>query len=130
MHSPKPWVAGLVVVHLVISIVHGLAHDGARVPMSTAANAFVFVVILAGPIAGLVLTRWSPPSGNWLIAVTLLASLIFGVVNHFVLVSPDHVGHVASDWRVLFGATAVLLAISEGLGAGVAIAMARKGRMS
>ena len=47
-------------------------------------------------------------------------SLVFGVVNHFLLESPDHVAQVAAQWRVLFGTTAVLLAVTEALGSGLA----------
>jgi hypothetical protein len=42
-------------------------------------------------------------------------------VNHFVFDSPDHVAHVVSEWRALFGWTAVLLAVTEALGASLAI---------
>ena len=45
--------AAAVLVHLVISMVLGAAHNGAHIPMSPAANLFVFVVILAGPLVGL-----------------------------------------------------------------------------
>jgi hypothetical protein len=43
----------------------------------------------------------------------MAASLVFGVVNHFLLASPDHVSHVAQQWRTLFATTAVLLALTE-----------------
>ena len=45
--------AAAVLAHLLISMVHGAAHTGARILMSPAANLFVFVVILAGPLVGL-----------------------------------------------------------------------------
>lgn len=63
--------------------------------------------------------------GGWLIAITMTSSL-FGVVNHFVLVSPDHVAHVDPQWRGLFTTTAVLLAVTEALGAGLAIGLLRR----
>ena len=40
----------------------------------------------------------------------MAGSLVFGLVNHFVFVSPDHVAHVDPQWRPLFATTAVLLA--------------------
>jgi len=46
-------------------------------------------------------------------------------VNHFVFASPDHVAHVARQWRPLFTTTAVLLALTEAIGAGLAIRIAR-----
>jgi hypothetical protein len=120
------WLAAAVVAHLVVSIVHGTAHDGAHVPLTPAANLFVFIVILAGPLVGLALTWPAKRIGSWLIAMTMTGSLLFGVVNHFVLPSPDHVAHVAADWRPLFTTTAILLVVTEGLGAGLAIRVARE----
>ena len=115
------WLAAAVAAHLAVSIVHGTAHTGAHVEQSAPALAFVFVVILAGPVVGLLLTWPAPRAGLWLIAATMAGSLLFGVVNHFVFDSPDHVAHVASEWRALFGWTAVLLAVTEALGAALAV---------
>jgi len=56
-----------------------------------------------------------------LIALTMAGALVFGFVNHFVLSSPDHVAHVDPQWRPLFTTTAVLLALTEALGSGLAI---------
>src|SRR6185295_3966811 len=90
----------LVVVHLVVASVHGSAHQGATVSLSTAGNAFVLLVIIIGPLAGLI---WSWPvdhrSGAWIVAATMAGSLVFGVVNHFVLDSADHVSQVDPAWR-------------------------------
>jgi hypothetical protein len=115
------WLAAAVAAHLAVSIVHGTAHTGAHVEQSAPALAFVFVVILAGPVVGLLLTWPTPRLGLWLIAATMAGSLLFGVVNHFVFDSPDHVAHVASEWRALFGSTAVLLAVTEALATALAI---------
>jgi hypothetical protein len=76
----------------------------------------VYIVILAGPLIGLALTWWTPRLGGWLIALSMAASLMFGLVNHFVLASPDHIAHVNPQWRSLFATTAVLLAVTETLG--------------
>jgi hypothetical protein len=123
-HTPASawrWLAAVVAAHLAISIVHGTAHTGAHVEQSAPAMAFVFMVILAGPVIGLGLTWPAPRAGHWVIAATLAGSLAFGVVNHFVFDSPDHVSRVAHEWQALFGWTAVLLAITEALGAALAI---------
>ena len=118
------WLTAAVLSHLVVSLVHGAAHAGAQVPLSRAANLFVFIVILAGPLVGLALTWPAERIGTWLIAITMAGSLVFGFMNHFVFASPDHVFHVARDWRPLFTTTAVLLALIEALGAGLAIRLA------
>ena len=94
--------------------------------MSVPANLFVFVVILAGPLIGLVWALRSARIGAWLIALTMAASLIFGLVNHFVLASPDHVSHVEPRWQPLFATTAVLLSITEVLGLVLAVRLARE----
>jgi hypothetical protein len=122
----RRWLTAAVLLHLAVSIVHGAAHANAHVPLSSAANVFVFFVILAGPVIGLALTWRAERIGSWMIAITMAASLVFGVVNHFVLASPDHVAHVARQWRPLFTTTAVLLAVTEALGTAVAVRSARE----
>jgi len=110
------WLTTAVLTHLVITFVHGAAHSGAAVPLSTAGMLFVILVIEVGPVFGLVLSRYRPGPGGWTVAASMAGALIFGFVNHFVLISPDHVSHVAADWRPLFTASAVLLVVSESAG--------------
>lgn len=119
-------------LHLVISFVHGAAHTGAAVPLSRGGTLFVWSVILLGPLAGLLVWRWvDQRAGAWIVAVTLAASFAFGLVNHFLIDGADHVAHVAQAWRVMFGVTAVLLAVTEALGSTVAVWSAvRTGRSS
>src|SRR5262245_21383021 len=102
------WLTAAVLAHFAVSIVHGLAHAGADVPLSPASNLFVLTVILAGPLIGLALTWIAPPLGVWIVAVTMAGSLVFGFVNHFVFASPDHVARVDPQWRLQFGTTAAL----------------------
>ena len=118
--------AAAVLAHLLISMVHGAAHTGARILMSPAATLFVFVVILAGPLVGLAVSWRRERLGSLIIAVTMASSLVFGFVNHFLLDSPDHVRHVAAQWRMIFGTTAALLAITETVGFGVAVRLGRR----
>jgi hypothetical protein len=83
---------------------------------------FVWVVILAGPLAGLLVWRWLDAcAGAWIVAVALAASFVFGLINHFLIAGADHVAHVAEGWRAMFTVTAVLLAVTEALGSAVAI---------
>ena len=113
--------AAAVLIHFGVSAVHGFAHTRANVTLPPAAMAFVFTVILAGPIVGLLARIVVPRAGAWVIAATLGAALVFGVANHFLIPGVDHVLHVARPWRVLFGATAALLVLTEAFGAGVAV---------
>jgi hypothetical protein len=129
-NRPWIWLGGVVIAHLAISVLHGAAHAQAHVPMSRAANVFVFVVILAGPLIGLAWTWHSVRIGAWLIAGTMAASLVFGLANHFLLSTPDHVSHVDPRWRPLFATTAVLVAITEALGTALAIRLVRERRLT
>jgi hypothetical protein len=112
---------GVVLIHLAISIAHGRAHTGAQVPLSVAGALFVYIVILAGPIAGLVVARWRPRAGALIVAASMTGALVFGLANHFLIDGQDHVAHVAAGWRTLFGVTAALLVVSEAAGAAIGI---------
>jgi hypothetical protein len=98
-----------------------MAHAKANVPLSPVANIFVLAVIVAGPWVGLGLALRAQRMGAGVIALTMAAALIFGCINHFVLASPDHVAHVDPPWRPLFTTTAILLALTEALGSGLAV---------
>lgn len=128
--SPDGLLTTIVLLHLGVSVLHGWAHAGAVVPVSTAASIFIFTVIVAAPLVGIgILWFLSISGGAWLVGLSLTGALLFGVVNHFVLDSPDHVAHIVAQWKVLFGTTAVLLALTEALGAGLAFWRARHVRV-
>ena len=120
------WLTAAVLVHLVVSMVHGSAHTGAHVPLSWAANLFVFGVIVAGPLVGLAVAWKAERIGSWVIAITMAGAFVFGCVNHFLLSGPDHVSQVAEGWRPMFTITAVLLAVIEALASALAIRIARR----
>jgi hypothetical protein len=124
--SAQRWLAIVVIAHLLVSIVHGAAHSGARVPLPLAANLYVWLVILIGPLAGLWLSRSRPAAGGWVVAATMAGSLLFGIVNHFVIIGPDHVSHVAAEWRTMFGVTAALLVLTELAGVAAGVTSARR----
>lgn len=111
--------AAVVLVHLAINIVHGRAHTGAQVPLPLASALFVYIVILAGPLIGLGVSRWRRQAGGWIVAGSMGGALVFGLINHFIIDGPDHVAHVAAEWRTLFGVTAALLLACEAAGTAV-----------
>jgi hypothetical protein len=113
--------AVVVLAHLAIAIVHGSAHAGAQVPLPLAGALFVYIVILAGPLVGLGVSRWRPRAGAWIVAASMSGALAFGLINHFIIAGSDHVMHVAAEWRTLFGVTAALLVVSEAAGAAVGV---------
>jgi hypothetical protein len=107
------WLTAAVFTHLLVTFVHGAAHNGAAVGLGRASGLFVLLVIEAGPVAGLVLSRSRPAAGGWIVAASMAAALVFGFVNHFVLISPDHVSQVTPGWRPLFAWSAALLVVTE-----------------
>jgi hypothetical protein len=111
-------------------VVHGQAHSGGHVDLSRPAAAFVFLVILAGPLVGLVVALKRPVEGAWIVAASLAASLVFGLVNHYIIPGADRVDHVVAEWRTLFGVTAALLLATEAagaiVGAGIALSTRRR----
>jgi hypothetical protein len=112
----------IVLLHLAVNIMHGAAHSGAAVPISALQNAFVWIVILVGPLVALWMILTGRRFGPGLLALTMGGSLVFGIVNHFVIESPDHVGHITSDaWRLPFQLTAAGLVLLEAAGTALGI---------
>ena len=104
-----------VLAHLVVSIIHGRAHEGLGVGLSSWQNMYVLIVIvIAPPIAMLLIwTRLARP-GLVLLVISMAGSLIFGVVYHYIVISPDHVSHLPpGDAQGLFRMTALLLVVTE-----------------
>ena len=123
------WLAAAVIAHLLISALHGRAHDGGHVALTAGQSLFVYTVILAGPLVGLAVSFIRARAGGFIVAATMTASLLFGLINHFIITSPDHVSQVDPGWRALFGSTAALLALVEAGGTIVgAVAVRRYAR--
>lgn len=117
--------AGVVLLHLIVTVIHGSAHNGAAVEQGPAAMAFIFLVIIAGPLVGLAWMWVNPHRGARLIGITMAASLLFGLINHFIIPGADRVDHVATAWRSLFASTAVMLVFIEAAGAVLGFAYGR-----
>jgi hypothetical protein len=122
------WLATVVIVHLLISALHGRAHDRGHVALTAGQSLFVYTVIVAGPLVGLAVSFLRARAGGFIVAATMTASLLFGLINHFIITSPDHVSQVDPEWRALFTVTAFLLMASECAGAvaGMRTAVARE----
>jgi ACR3 family arsenite efflux pump ArsB len=119
-----------VLAHLVVSIVHGRAHEGLRVGLSNWQNIYVLTVILIAPLIAMVLiwTRLAR-SGLILLVISMAGSLIFGVAYHYVVISPDHVSHIPpGDAQGLFRTTALLLVLTELFGVVVGLWALRESR--
>src|SRR5215467_9911461 len=100
----KRWAAVVVLAHLVVYIIHGMAHSRLQIGLSVWGSIFVIGVIGIGPIAGLLLL-WAGRvrSGAMTLALTMAGSLLFGLWNHFVVSGPDHVAHLPEGpWKSTF----------------------------
>lgn len=118
----------VVIAHFGITIAHGAAHTTADVRLGPLGLAFVVIIIMIGPIAGLVWMRWNRTAGAWLIAAAMAGALVFGFVNHFVIDAADRVDHVMGPARTMFQVTAALLFLSEAAGAWLGVRVARRAR--
>jgi len=118
----------IVLAHLLIAIPHGIAHTNLHIGLSDLQNLFVLLVINVCPLIAMALlwTRYQR-AGIVLLSLSMGASLLFGVWNHFVVNGPDHVAEVAPGaMGHLFQLTAVLLALTEAVGAWLGLVWFRR----
>jgi len=104
-----------VVAHLLVSMVHGRAHEQLAVGLSNWQNIYVLTVIVIAPLIAVILI-WTRLArlGLVLLVISMAGSLIFGVAYHYVVISPDHVSHIPpGDAQGLFRTTALLLVLTE-----------------
>lgn len=110
-------ITGLVAIHLAASLWHGNAHTRLAIYLPTAKTLFVFVVILIAPVvaAALVWTRYIS-IGLWVLFLSMLGSFLFGAYHHYLLVSPDNIGHLPAgspEMHSQFITSAVVIALLE-----------------
>lgn len=108
----------VVLVHLVVSGIHGLVHLVIPVPVSLLQAVYIGGVITLMPLLAVrELTQNHFSRGFWLLFGSMLGSLLFGVYNHFIAISPDHVAHVPDHSTVpVFQATALTIMLLEAIG--------------
>lgn len=118
MNKSVQYSTAIILAHALVVTVHGVAHEHLAISLTFAQKLFVLVVIVLGPLVALILL-WTPLRkwGAALLLLSMLGSLIFGIVNHFLITSSDHVLHLpAGEWRFVFQLTAGLLSFTELLG--------------
>lgn len=125
MQKDARFALSMILAHVVVNAVHGAAHRELAIPLSRSQELFVVLVIGIAPIlAGMLIWRRFTFGGP-LLAASLVGALAFGVWNHFMAVSPDHVSHLpmtaTSGWRILFQVSAILLIPTEALGCWAAL---------
>lgn len=117
------WLVTLAVLaHLVVVLIHGRAHTDLGVGLANWQQLYVMVIILLAPLIALALS-WTrlAKAGVWLLLISMLASLVFGAVYHYIIISNDHVSHLPpGEARGVFRITALLLLITETAGVAVA----------
>ena len=111
----RPFAAlALILIHLVVSILHGWAHQGAMVMLTTFGNIYVGVVITLMPVvAAVFLFTRKQKIGSLLLALSMLGSFIFGFWYHFLSQTNDNVTQVHGPWHSTFLWTAIALAVIE-----------------
>jgi len=116
--EPNSWAIAVVLIHFVVLVLHAIAHSRLGIPLSSAQELFVGVVIVVLPlVAAFMLGKGDRRGGGALLAASMTAALIFGVYFHFILPGPDHVGHpITPDGAgALFDETAIELLSLEAL---------------
>ena len=119
----------VVLAHIITTGLHDIAHQQAGVSISDFQSAYVFLVTLAAPIAAAIIILFlNKPKiqrgGTWLLLVSMLGSLLFGLVYHVLLLGSDNIFVVIIhepllDSAVFFTSTAILLVIVDGVGSWV-----------
>ncbi|KST68065.1 hypothetical protein [Mastigocoleus testarum] len=109
--------------HFVVVGIHGFAHQVIPVPVSILQYLFIIPVITIAPIVAIVLLQGkSFYTGITLLFCSMLGALVFGVYNHFIVISPDHISQIpVTSWGKVFQITAFLLLISEVVGVGISL---------
>jgi hypothetical protein len=129
VNRAKKYLGILVVVHLLINIGHGAAHRELHITLPPAGMLFVIIVILLCPLLALALLWTSQKRlGLLLLTVSMAASSVFGLYNHFLVRGSDHVSAQApGPAGAAFVVTAYLLFLIEGLGASLGLYFLARG---
>src|SRR5215213_4968054 len=120
----------VVLAHIITTGLHDIAHQQAGVSISDFQSAYVFLVTLAAPIAAaiIIILFLNKPKikrgGTWLLLVSMLGSLLFGLVYHVLIPGSDNIFTIIMhepllDGAVFFTSTAILLVIVDGVGSWV-----------
>lgn len=107
----------IVVLHLLVSVIHGAAHNVLAINLSGWQNAYVLSIITILPLVAALLIWRRRAVGFMLLLLSMFGSLVFGVYYHFIFVSPDNVAFLPHHtWTLPFQLTAWLLAVIEAAG--------------
>ena len=119
MLPPRSAALLVVIVHHAVAGLHAVAHGALGIALNLFQGAFVLGVIIAAPSAAVILLATRHAGwGALLLVVSMLASLVFGIVYHVLLPGADNMFEVGQGgWAILFQTTGPALSILEALGA-------------
>ena len=107
----------VVVVHLLVQVPHGVAHNMLHIDVNLWQNIYILVVISLLPIVAAVLVWRRKRVGYFLLLLSMVGSFVFGLFYHFIAAGPDNVNSLgAHQWSGTFLWSAVLLALVEAAG--------------
>src|SRR5205807_1651389 len=89
----------LVFAHLLVVLVHTVAHLELQIIPPPTDTVFILGVILIGPVAALPILRFNRPLASGLLIVVMAAAFAYGFQSHFVIPGPDQVSNVTSAGR-------------------------------
>ena len=125
------FITTIVLAHLIVAVAHGAAHQSLAInPPRGADVVFILLAVYLLPLVAIWRLR---AAGSSAAAILLLVSmggaLIYGIVFHYGLPTPDHVSQVPhTPSGALFRVTAGLLAPLEAIGAALGLMAWRAAR--
>ncbi len=119
MERSAAYATAVVVLHHVILSLHTAAHNELGIIPPPPQLAFVVAVIVIAPVAALALMLGHRGVvGAPLLAGSMAASLVFGVVSHVFIPGADNFSGIPAGLSgSLFEASGILLAVLEAMGA-------------
>lgn len=115
----------IVVLNALVLLAHSAAHINLHIlPMTIFDDLFIGIVIMILPLVALFmiynthLSRW----GMLLLLLSMLSSLIYGLIHHFLLPGMDNVTSAGPEpWHLLFILTSYLQLPLQAVGAMISI---------
>ena len=123
MNTTTRYGIAILLIHALAGFIHEVAHLNLAIDLSTKQELGVLLIFVLAPIVTLFFLwtnrlRW----GFLLLLLTMAASFVFASVNHFVLITEDHVFHAPrGELRWLFQATAYVMAVLEIIGMAIGL---------
>jgi len=126
MRNARFWGILLVILHIVIQVPHGIAHNMLHIEMSRWQSLYILIVINLLPIVAAIMVWRRKRSGFLLLLLSMAASFVFGVFYHVIASGPDNVNSLGiHPWSNTFLWSAIFLALVEAAGAFIGLTGAR-----